>query len=755
MTTPDSAAGAPWGATVDEWRHFSGALGLESDLLPVVSNPNAVISERSKLRDLGKTPSRYDKAGLVVGIPQWTQHVATDGDVRRWSAHSDLGICLQTRVVRGLDIDIADPVASRKVVEFISAVMPLPMRRRPNSGKCLLAFRMPGDFAKRVIRTEHGIIEFLATGQQFIAVGTHPSGARYEWVDPDGVIDLPGEIPEVTPAEFEVLWQALVGTFALPDGESRARNGMVPTRPRLATDSQDPFVAWLDENGWVTGFERDGRVDVRCPWEDGHSTDSGPTSTSYFPAGVGGFAQGHFRCLHASCQGRTDGDFAETVGYAASDFDVVDAVADAKVTGGVIALPLPAFTRNRLGMPAATLNNAILACQRPDIVGVRIAYDEFKAALLIGPEGGEWRPITDNDYSVIRWTLERRKHEPIAKEMIRDAVILVAEQNKIDTAIDWAKRLRWDGVFRIDTFFADCFGVQDTPYARAVSRYLWTALAARCLQPGVKADMVPVLIGLQGVGKTTSIEALCPIDDAFAEVDLTEKDDDIARLMRGKLVAEIAELRGLASRDADSIKAWVSRRVEEWTPKYKEFVTRYPRRAVCIGTGNNNEFLDDDTGERRWLPLTVGVVDVARIKRERDQLWAEGAMVFQLEGVAWEDAQSLAVHEHAKFKVGDEWLGFVEDWLARDDMDGGRRADGYVRMRDVLVSALGIPVQKITRKDELRVGKVLRMLGFEKGIQRLDGTLAKVWIRAEKRTVEDHAENNAHLAESSAFSAFA
>lgn len=737
MTTSDTA-GAPWGATVADWQHFAQQLGLESDLLPVVSNPHAKISAQSKMRDLGKTPSRYDKAGRVVGVPKWTQHVATDNDVRRWAAVSDLGICLQTRVARAIDIDIADPVAAQRVLDLIGLTASLPMRRRASSGKCLLAFRMPGEFAKRVIRTPDGIIEFLATGQQFIAVGTHPSGDRYEWVDADGVLGLPAEVPELTPAEFEVLWRALVDVFALPDGESRARNGMVPTRPRIASDLQDPTVAWLDENDWVTGYERDGRVDVRCPWEDGHSTDSGPTSTSYFPAGVGGFAQGHFRCLHASCQTRTDGDFLEAVGYTASDFDVVETVANATVD-----IPLPAFERNRAGRPVATLMNAVLACRRPDIVGVRIAYDEFKAALLIGPEGGEWRTITDNDYTALRLTLAGKKHEPIGREMIRDAVMLVAEQNKIDTAVDWAKRLRWDGVERIDRFFTDCFGVQDTAYARAVSRYLWTALAARCLQPGVKADMVPVLIGLQGVGKTTSIEALCPIDDAFAEVDLTEKDDDIARLMRGKLVAEIAELRGLASRDADSIKAWVSRRVEEWTPKYKEFVTRYPRRAVCIGTGNNGGFLDDDTGERRWLPLTVGQVDVERIRRERDQLWAEGAMVFGLEGIAWQDAQSLAVHEHGKYKVGDVWSERIAAWLGDDEMDGGLRADGVVRMLDVLVSCLGIPVAKITRKDELRVGKVLRMLGFEKHNKRVDGVQGWAWVRAEKSTEQLSVQNNA------------
>lgn len=722
-----------WGATPEHWAHFA-ALDLTEDLLPVVSNPGATISPMSKMRDLGKTPSRYDSAGQVVGIPKWTQHRSTERDIARWLAHSDLGICLQTRTVRAIDIDIADPVRAAEVRDMVGLMCELPRRFRSSSGKCLLTFKMPGDFAKRVIRTPHGIIEFLATGQQFIAVGTHPSGVRYEW---DG--GLPAEIPELTPAEFECLWQALVEAFALPDGAHTARNGMVPAVPRVASDLQDPAVAWLDENGWVTGFERDGRVDVRCPWEDGHSTDSGPTSTSYFPAGVGGFMQGHFRCLHASCTARTDSDFFEQVGYTKADFDVVATLPNDQ---GEVDLPLPPFARDRSGAPLATLNNVLMAIRRPDVCGYRIGFDQFLDVLMIGPDGGTWRAFTDVDYTTVRSELEAKGFKPISSELVKEAVRKVGFELRFDSAIDWSRTLTWDGVERIDSFFPAYFGTEDTPYTRAVGRYTWSALAGRCVEPGVKADMAPVLIGLQGAGKTTAVEALAPTPETFVEIDLNKKDDDIARAMRGKLVGEIAELRGLQSRDAEAIKAWASRRFEEWTPKYREFTTRFGRRMLPIGTGNKDEFLDDETGERRWLPMHVGTVDVAAIKGDRDQLWAEALHVFAKRGICWQDAYELAKFEHQKFKVGDPWQEFIAAWLERDDFDG-LRARQPVRMSDVLVFCLGFNAQKITRKDELRVGKVLRMLGYEKRVGRVDGAQAKVWVRAEKRSFVEHAELHA------------
>lgn len=734
-----SNSGAPWGATDADWRHFARTLGLQADLLPVVSNPTAEISPLSKMRDLGKTPSRYGPDDLVVGIPKWTQAQTTARDVARWSANSDLGICLQTRVVRAIDIDIADPARAAEVEQLIGFMTELPARRRANSGKCLLAFRMPGAFAKRVIRTPHGIIEFLATGQQFIAVGTHPSGARYEWWSEEdfAVVQdkLPDVIPELTPAEFEVLWQGLVAAFALPDGATETRPGMAPMLARSADDVDDPIVNWLADNGWVTGYERDGRVDVRCPWEHGHSTDSGPTATSWFPAGVGGFESGHFHCLHASCSARSDTDFLAATGNTRSSFDVVETLARDKDGETVEVQPLPPFQRDRSGGIEAVLNNVLAAVRRPDVVQRRIGVDRFLCSMMTSDgERGPWRRFSDDDYTRIRSVLEHMGFKPLKPEMVKSAVKLVAKEQAFDSAIDWLSALEWDGVERIDTFFPTFFGVEDTPYTRAVSAYAWTTLAGRCLVPGVKADMAPVLIGLQAAGKTSAVEALAPFNDAdesaFVEINLTKKDEDIARSLRGKLVGEIAELRGLQSRDAESIKAWVSRRTEEWTPKYEEFGTRFARRLLLIGTGNLDGFLDDVTGERRWLPMRVGAVDVAGIQRDREQLWAEGAHRFQRSGVAWKAAYQLAKVEHAKFKMTDTWDDAIADWLSRDAMDestGVARGAGRVRVSEILLSAIRLEVARQQKGDEMRVAKILTRFGY----QRCD----PAWSRSEQKNV--------------------
>jgi hypothetical protein len=199
------------GATPADWEHCAYVLGLKTELLPVVSNPNATISPKSELTDLGKVPSCYNGQRRVIGFPKWTEYRATDDDIAKWSETPDLGICIQTRAVRALDCDITNPALAVQVKSLITErIGSLPCRMRSNGAKFLLAFRLTGSQAKRTINTASGKIEFLATGQQFIAVGTHPSGVRYEW---EG--GLPQEIPELNAAEFKALWSSLTERFGI------------------------------------------------------------------------------------------------------------------------------------------------------------------------------------------------------------------------------------------------------------------------------------------------------------------------------------------------------------------------------------------------------------------------------------------------------------------------------------------------------------------------------------------------------------
>lgn len=378
----------------------------------------------------------------------------------------------------------------------------------------------------------------------------------------------------------------------------------------------------------------------------------------------------------------------------------------------------PPMDRDAKGKVEPTVNNALKALRRPDICGAHLGQDDFKDSVCISWGGdGSWRPLRDTDYTRLREMLEQRGFKKPGRELVRDAVLQVAEDNRFDSAIQWAQGLRWDGVARVEDFLARYMGVVADGYASSVSRYLWTALAGRLLVPGCKADMVPVLVGGQGTGKSTGVMAMAPEPDAYVELNLEVRDDNLARSLRGKLVGELGELRGLNSKEAEAIKAWVTRTHEEWIPKYVEFATKFPRRLVFIGTTNSDEFLADDTGERRWLPVEVGTVCVDAIERDRDQLWAEAVVLFKRGGVQWRDALEMGATKHDAYKVTDAWQDTIERWLALDDMDdtaGLPRGHQPFKIDNVLASALGLSVDRVSMREQKRAASVLRRLGYVK-----------------------------------------
>lgn len=400
--------------------------------------------------------------------------------------------------------------------------------------------------------------------------------------------------------------------------------------------------------------------------------------------------------------------------------------------------PLPAFQRDKKGKIEAGVNNLLLALRRDDVCGMRVGYDVFHDGIMLAPPGtNEWRPFTDADYTRLRASLERKDFKPIGRELIRDVVLTVAEDCKFDSAQLWLGGLPWDGVPRVESFLTEYLGVTDSPYARAVALYLWTALAGRVLNPGCKADMVPVFVGDQGIGKSKGAAALVPDPQFFVEISFQEQEDNLARKMRGRLLAEISELRGLHTRELETIKAFITRTHENWIPKYREFAVQFPRRLVFIGTTNQSDFLADETGERRWLPVVVPRVDVAAIERDRLQLWAEAREIYTFAGrVQFQAAEQLAREVHHAHKVRDSWEDVVGEWLDTPELDDRRpREREYLQVSDVLRHALGFDARNIKRADEMRIGKVLRALGYERGERRVSGKVAKVWLAPLSRPV--------------------
>lgn len=321
-----------YGATPEEWEHFALNLGPE-DLLPVVSNPNAKRSPKSKVTDFSKVPSDYNREGFARGFADWPRYKATDADIRKWMRQSDYGLCVQTRYVRAFDIDVPDPDLARGIAKAIRKHIVLPARVRPATGKSLYPFVMPGGvYPKRKIHVKGGIVEFLGDDNHFVACGTHKSGKRYQWTQVIGgglTPALPEDIPEIKPELFETIWKELIDTFAIePPAKEGKSSKRLDGEDNEAAMRTDPIAAFLENEGRMLSQNRDGSINIACPWKADHTTDNGDTETTYFPAGGRGYHQGHFKCLHAHCTDRSDDDFLNAMHYYLDQFEDVSTPED-------------------------------------------------------------------------------------------------------------------------------------------------------------------------------------------------------------------------------------------------------------------------------------------------------------------------------------------------------------------------------------------------------------------------------------------
>ena len=421
---------------------------------------------------------------------------------------------------------------------------------------------------------------------------------------------------------------------------------------------------------------------------------------------------------------------------------------DTAAVGHVASKPepeaLPSFERMKDGKIKPTVNNLIDALVREDIVGGRIGYDAFRdEVMIVGNDDTQWRPFRDPDYVWLRARLEKGMNgfAPISKDLMRDLVSAIADKHHFDSAVDWLNSLKYDGAKRVDTFFIDYFRVADTAYNRAVSRYLWSALAGRVLSPGCQADMTPILVGAQGKRKSSAISAMVPRKDLMVEVSFTEHETDLARKMRGKLIAEISELRGLNTKDQESIKAFITRRDEQWVPKYKEFSTTYPRRLIFVATTNEDQILADKTGHRRWLPVQLGPgegaasnIDIEGIAAVCEQLWAEARGIYQSQGIQWQDAERLAKPVHDEFLIDDSWVGIVRQWLKDRDLfsDGTESMSENLTNAEVLAGAIRLEPKNIDRKAEMRMGGVLVSMGYVRKRVRVGKDLQWMYVPTKK-----------------------
>ncbi|AXK41044.1 VapE domain-containing protein [Erythrobacter aureus] len=356
-----------------------------------------------------------------------------------------------------------------------------------------------------------------------------------------------------------------------------------------------------------------------------------------------------------------------------------------------------------------------------------VRWDEFISAAVLDRSGT--RTILDeNEIFGLVLECEVLGLERVASSDFGRILTYVAKQNRFDSAQERLARLpTWDGIKRIERFLHTHMGVDDTPYSRAVARYIWSSMVARLVEPGCKADMMPVLVGAQGTGKSEVLKRMALDQSHYVDVRLADRPNDLVQTVFGRSLLIWEEQQGVKGKsDFDRAKTFLSREYLEVRSAAKRIGNdRYPCRHVVFGTSTSSSFLRDPGGHRRFLPLSIGEIDLRLVEADIFQLWAEGLhMVLQRQQlgkslVDYKEAEQRAKAEHKNYLKQARWVddAGLSQWLDRQQTPFST-ADA--------LEAIGFD-SKATLREKREMADSLRQLGYVQKRKRVHGQSLDRW----------------------------
>ena len=382
-------------------------------------------------------------------------------------------------------------------------------------------------------------------------------------------------------------------------------------------------------------------------------------------------------CELANLQTQLGGAFADALDASVAHGDVDRAAVAAGLARGAALLSAPTgaipdgwadrLTRGKNGTVSPTLSNALAglgmgcgltghlrldqACGLPVLIGVPPGSAVWNA-LSLGRAPQLYRdPLTD--WPVFAWSdtllttalvhLEGWGAGLPQRGQAEHAVARIAEEGAFSSVGRWLRGLSWDSVPRLDGWLARHAGADPSSGFNAVALSRWMiGGVARALFPDERGDAAQmdtalVLAGVQGAGKSQFFRELCPVQQWHTESSLGNlSGKDAPMQLAAHWIVDMAEGGSIKANSVEAFKQFMTTRFDSFRPPYGRNVVRLPRRNVFAMTINPDGagFLRDGTGNRRFWVVEVAGIDLAQLRRDRDQLWAEAVARFD-KGERW------------------------------------------------------------------------------------------------------------------------
>ena len=349
--------------------------------------------------------------------------------------------------------------------------------------------------------------------------------------------------------------------------------------------------------------------------------------------------------------------FGDDKPHAASDFKLPDRIKSGERNETLFKL---ACSMQSQGLPDAAIMAAIeqtnqTACDSPldteeleTIVSSALRYNkgelrtisqdmpewrEPKLTMMLDKDGNE----TDRPAQTIHNAEEAIMYDRYgikSGDKIMDALTNVCSKQTVNPIKAMLENCHdnWDGNKHVENLLPMMLGAEKDEYTTAVMRLIMLGAVARVYHPGCKFDYMMVLVSDQGIGKSTFLRLLSLNDAWFNDNFSTLDGDKAVEKLRGMWIVELAELQATKrARDVETIKAFITSRVDTYRVPYGRRTEQRPRMCILCGTSNPTDFLTDRTGNRRFLPITCGVhpatfdmfTDEVATKAEFAQAWGE------------------------------------------------------------------------------------------------------------------------------------
>jgi predicted P-loop ATPase len=407
---------------------------------------------------------------------------------------------------------------------------------------------------------------------------------------------------------------------------------------------------------------------------------------------------------------------------------------------------VPPWREQRVdGSPLPSMHNARLAI---NALGIICNRDTFHNKTLFGFRDETIKhelqslvgEVTDDGIIALRQIMSDKFGFDLEDKATRDAVRSLALNNCFNPVCDLIDKAEadWDGIERLEKAAVTHFNCEDTPLNRAFMRKTIIAMIARARVPGIKFDTITVLESVEGYNKSTAWRVLAG-DENFSDEPIIGKGSrEVQEQLSEIWLHENADLAGMKKAEVETVKAFASRTTDIARAAFAHYVVKQLRHSIETGSTNSEEYLQSQTGNRRFWPLRVlKAIDIDQLKRDRLQLIGEAARCqsagesITLDEAMWPDA--AVVQEDRRVK--DAWEDSLEQIPTEievvDYSDGNRKErsipirqlidDGGSRVAslDLLTHVLGIPLGQQTTVHSMRLSVVMKRLGWERDANKI------------------------------------